>query len=83
MLMLTSNKRPAGHKITEVTSNQTKIYIQSQTGYIYTKLKLPAQLTCNHCVFQWKYNAGNSWGTDQITGQSGLGLGPQEQFYGN
>jgi hypothetical protein len=67
----------------EATSNQTKIYIQSQTGYIYTKLKLPDQLTCNHCVFQWKYNTGNSWGTDRISGQSGLGLGIQEQFFGN
>jgi len=40
-------------------------------------------LTCNHCVFQWKYNTGNSWGTDRISGQSGLGLGIQEQFFGN
>ena len=61
---------------------QTKIYIQYKSGYIYTKLRLPSHLTCNHCVLQWRYTAGNNWGTDQVTGQSGLGLGPQEQFYG-
>ena len=25
---------------------------------------------------------GNSWGTDPDTGESGMGLGAQEQFYG-
>lgn len=33
-------------------------------------------------IFKWKYNTANSWGTDSVTGQSGLGYGPQEQFYG-
>lgn len=45
------------------------------------QLQLPAGLECKNCVLQWMYNAGNSWGTDPITGASGIGLGPQEQFY--
>ena len=35
-----------------------------------------------YIYFKWKYNTGNSWGTDPITNKSGIGLGPQEQFYG-
>merc|ERR1712168_162320 len=46
------------------------------------KLKLPSGVTCSQCILQWKYNTGNRWGTDSVTGQSGLGYGPQEQFYG-
>ena len=43
-------------------------------------LQLPAGLTCEHCVLQWWYNAGNSWGCDPISGKCGLGYGPQETF---
>ena len=57
----------------DATTGQTRIYIQGKTGYIYAKLKLPDSLTCDHCVLQWRYNTGNSWGTDPLTGQSGLG----------
>lgn len=42
------------------TNDQTQIYIQRGFfGKIKTILKLPAKLTCKHCVFQWKYNGGN------------------------
>ena len=43
-------------------------------------LQLPAGLTCEHCVLQWWYSAGNNWGTDPETGNQGLGYGPQETF---
>merc|ERR1712168_848132 len=38
-------------------------------------------LTCSQCVFQWKYNTGNNWGKDFVTGERCYGCGPQEQFY--
>lgn len=43
-------------------------------------LRLPAGLTCKHCVLQWTYVAGNNWGycTDGSGGR--LGCGPQEHF---
>ena len=44
------------------------------------KLKLPENVKCRDCTFQWKYNAGNSWGEDEY-GRGCLGCGKQEQFY--
>lgn len=52
------------------------------TGIIKLQVQLPKDLLCDHCVFQWKYNTGHSWGSDPITGKAGIGLGTQEQFYG-
>ncbi|XP_060073235.1 uncharacterized protein LOC132553048 [Ylistrum balloti] len=43
-------------------------------------LQLPVGVTCNQCVLQWKYNAGNSWGCDQSF-RCCMGCGEQEQFY--
>ena len=37
---------------------------------------------CNSFNIKWRYNTGNSWGTDFETGVGCLGCGPQEQFYG-
>lgn len=36
-------------------------------------LKLPNSVKCRDCVLQWKYNTGNSWGTDPITGKGCIG----------
>ena len=44
-------------------------------------VQLPDGLECDHCVLQWRYHTGNSWGTDE-NGHSGLGFGYQEEFYG-
>lgn len=41
--------------------------------------KLPEQLTCAQCVFQWRYIAGNNWG-DCGNGTGAVGCGPQEEF---
>merc|ERR1712241_685722 len=46
------------------------------------KFKLPKDLTCDLCVLQWRYHAGNNWGIDPVSGNGGQGLGPQEEFYG-
>jgi hypothetical protein len=42
---------------------------------------LPDDVSCSRCVLQWRYHAGNSWGTDHETGRSCLGCGLQEEFY--
>ncbi|KAL8591921.1 hypothetical protein ACOMHN_039974 [Nucella lapillus] len=54
----------------------------SVTSDIKLKVRLPTDVKCGACVLQWKYNAGNSWGSDPTTGESCIGCGPQEQFYG-
>lgn len=43
------------------------------------RLKLPAGLTCNHCVLQWTYVCGNNWGICP-DGSGKLGCGKQEHF---
>lgn len=47
---------------------------------ILMKVKLPDGMSCEHCVLQWHYVAGNNWGTDP-DGTSGLGKGPQEEYH--
>ncbi|XP_042868838.1 uncharacterized protein LOC122251188 [Penaeus japonicus] len=43
------------------------------------KVQLPEGITCTNCVIQWKYFAGNTWGTN-TQGETGQGKGPQETF---
>lgn len=45
-----------------------------------TTLVLPEDLYCEHCVLQWRYHTGNSWGCDESG--CGIGNGEQEEFYG-
>lgn len=40
---------------------------------------LPEGLTCSQCVLQWRYVAGNNWGTCE-NGTEMVGCGPQEEF---
>ncbi|XP_046385899.1 uncharacterized protein LOC124155817 [Ischnura elegans] len=40
---------------------------------------LPVGLTCSQCVLQWRYVAGNNWGTC-ANGTGAVGCGPQEEF---
>jgi len=46
------------------------------------KAKLPDGLTCDRCVLQWTYTAGNNWGRCEDGKSVGLGCGPQEMFRG-
>ena len=62
-------------------------YPVTSSGYENNKFNikviLPQGLKCRACVLQWKYNTGNSWGTDPgPNGESCIGCGNQEQFYG-
>ena len=50
-------------------------------GWHYIQLQLPNDVICTQCVLQWKYNAGNTWGSND-DGTHCQGCGPQEQFYG-
>ncbi|XP_041360499.1 uncharacterized protein LOC121376787 [Gigantopelta aegis] len=43
--------------------------------------QLPPKITCDHCVFQWKWNCGQSYGRDKVKGVYCKGCGMQEQFY--
>ena len=57
-----------------------QITFAKTTGQFKFQINLPADMSCNHCVFQWKYVTGNNWGINPVTGQGGLGFGPQEQY---
>ena len=48
----------------DVTSKNPSTYYES-------RLVLPDDLSCEHCVLQWRYHSGNSWGCDD----TGCGLG--------
>ncbi|GBP71479.1 hypothetical protein EVAR_103364_1 [Eumeta japonica] len=43
------------------------------------RYRLPAGLSCAHCLLQWRYIAGNNWGTCD-NGTGAVGCGPQEEF---
>ena len=73
------------HPLRHAVTNKLRIPVPDN-GYnqkIHIPLALPAGLACRACVLQWKYNAGNSWGTDKPEdgGKSCVGCGNQEQFY--
>ena len=38
-------------------------------------------MVCDHCVISWKWHTGNNWGCED-SGECGVGLGPQEEFWG-
>jgi len=51
-----------------------------QTGGRYwVRYQLPRKVTCELCVLQWRYYAGNSWGRCGNSTE-GIGCGPQEEF---
>lgn len=72
------------HVLPLAETRSRKYYVPNKNGYqkLRIKLMLPQNIKCKACVFQWMYNAGNSWGTDKITGRGCVGCGNQEQFYG-
>ncbi|OXA56335.1 uncharacterized protein LOC110848803 [Folsomia candida] len=53
----------------------------SGVGWYNIKASLPTNLVCFHCVLQWHYYAGNSWGECE-DGTYAIGCGPQETFRG-
>lgn len=63
----------------QTVDGKNEYTIGSAIGDYKVLLKLPTNLTCNHCVLRWQYIAGNNWGwCGDGTGK--LGCGPQENF---
>lgn len=46
------------------------------------RLRLPADLSCDRCVLQWRYTAGNNWGCDP-DGTCGVGNGKKQETFIN
>ena len=69
--------------LTIVGTGSTKLPNVEQYGStpVHIRVQLPADVACQHCVFQWKYTTGNNWGTDPVTGQSGLGMGVENETF--
>merc|ERR1719499_2650541 len=49
------------------------------TGLRLVYVHLPRKLSCEQCILQWTYTAGNNWGVC-ANGTGDLGCGPQETF---
>ncbi|CAF3871130.1 unnamed protein product [Rotaria sp. Silwood1] len=67
--------------ILKTINGSTQYRITSGLSTVNLHLQLPEQLVRKHCVFQWKYRTGNSWGVSN--GRGCLGCGKEnEEFYG-
>ncbi|KAK6184668.1 hypothetical protein SNE40_007097 [Patella caerulea] len=66
----------------QVEDGGTRWYLPApyKVGLYTVRVKLPEGLSCHNCLFQWKWNVANSWGSDP-GGESCIGCGEQEQFY--
>lgn len=60
------------------SSGSTQYKVQAGISNYNLNVKLPDGISCSQCVLQWRYHGGNNWGSEN--GQSGLGIGPQEEF---
>ncbi|CAD6995484.1 unnamed protein product [Ceratitis capitata] len=58
---------------------ETRFYPRNGSRIYEVIATLPKGLTCNHCVLQWRYIAGNNWGIC-ADGNGAVGCGPQEEF---
>ena len=61
-----------------------KFFLPSKKTDIYVvTAQLPENVTCKHCVLQWKYHGGNNFGVvSNETGNGCLGcVNRQEEFY--
>ncbi|XP_004924409.1 uncharacterized protein LOC101739392 [Bombyx mori] len=63
----------------ELEDGGTKYYPKS-SGRYDVRYRLPAGVSCEHCVLQWTYTAGNNWGVCP-NGTGALGCGNQETFW--
>ncbi|OWR49504.1 chitin binding domain 3 protein [Danaus plexippus plexippus] len=54
-------------------------YYPPSSGIFQVNYRIPENVTCDHCVLQWWYRAGNSWGTCK-DGSGAIGCGNQEYF---
>ncbi|CAK1555527.1 unnamed protein product [Leptosia nina] len=54
-------------------------YYPPKGGTFTTRYRLPDGLSCDHCILQWRYIAGNNWGRCD-NGTEAVGCGNQETF---
>lgn len=66
-------------KDADETFHETRFYPGLENKVYEMRYSLPQGLTCSQCVMQWKYIAGNNWGTCG-NGTEAVGCGPQEEF---
>ncbi|CAB3239285.1 unnamed protein product [Arctia plantaginis] len=64
----------------QLVGGGTKYYPLRESGSYNVAYRLPSDLTCEHCVLQWKYTSGNNAGKCP-DGTRRLGCGIQEEFY--
>ncbi|KAI8114759.1 hypothetical protein FF38_04444 [Lucilia cuprina] len=57
---------------------ETRFYPRNGSRIYEIKAVLP-EITCDQCVLQWRYIAGNNWGMCP-DGNGAVGCGPQEEF---
>ncbi|CAL8087627.1 unnamed protein product [Orchesella dallaii] len=71
------------HLLELADGSGTNYKIPIEGGYYYAdyNLTLPKDVTCEHCVLQWHYEAGNDW-NNCTDGNGALGCGRQENFRG-
>ncbi|VVC94563.1 uncharacterized protein LOC126973912 [Leptidea sinapis] len=55
------------------------LYYPSTGGTFTVRYRIPDDISCEHCVLQWRYVAGNNWGICE-DGRGELGCGDQETF---
>lgn len=70
------------HPLPMADTGETRYMVNAAKSKDFNiNLKLPDDMTCDQCVFQWTYTAGNNWGRCP-DGSSAVGCGPQETFRG-
>ncbi|XP_063929820.1 uncharacterized protein LOC135142089 [Zophobas morio] len=55
-----------------------RFYPKAGNSVYEMKYRLPKK-SCEHCILQWRYIAGNNWGNCP-NGTGAVGCGPQEEF---
>lgn len=65
-------------KLARRQDGDTKFYPKDGNKVYEIKYRLPKK-SCEHCLLQWRYVAGNNWGNCP-NGTGAVGCGPQEEF---
>jgi hypothetical protein len=63
--------------------DDTRYYLpHGNNSYFYVPVQLPSEISsCKHCILQWKYHAGNTWGKDHKCRKCLGCADQQEEFY--
>ncbi|CAF4997600.1 unnamed protein product, partial [Rotaria socialis] len=67
--------------IANTDSTRYRDVVKHGSDTITVRVQLPLDVSCHHCVFQWKYTTGNNWGRDSATNKSGPGLGRENETF--